>query len=90
MLVLRTDADDLLHHLHRVGVLSVETCDESVGLACLHHHHAKVVALEHLVVGFLESVAFALALLSEDTGVTLPALLLRGMAQIDNLDAFER
>ena len=57
--------------------------------ACLDHHHTEVVALEHLIVGLLEGVAVALALLGEDAGITLAALLLGGMAQIDNLDTFK-
>ncbi len=87
MLELGTDADDLLDDLDRIGILGVETGDEGVGLARLDHHHAEVVALEHLVVGLLEGVALALALLGQDAGVALATLLLGGMAQVDNLDA---
>ena len=89
VLVLRTDADDLLDHLDGIGILGVETSNEGVGLASLDHHHAEVVALEHLVVGFLEGVALTLALLGQDVGVALTAFLLRGVAQVDNLYAVD-
>ena len=89
MLVFRTDTDDLINYLDGIRVFGVETCDECIGLACLYHHHAKVVALEHLVISLLEGVAFTLTLLCEDAGITLTAFLLGGMAQIDNLNSFK-
>ena len=84
-----TDADDLVDHLDGVGVLGVKTRDEGIGLARLHHHHAEVVTLEHLVVSLLEGVAVALAFLSQDAGIALTTLLFAGMAQVDNLDALQ-
>ena len=85
----RAHADDLLHHLQRVGVFRVKAGDEGIGIAGLHHHHAKVVALKHLVVGFLEGVAVTLALLGEDTGIALTALGLAVVAQVHDLYALQ-
>ena len=89
VLVLRPYADDLFHHLHRVRVLRVQSGDEGVGLARLHHHHAEVVALEHLVVGLLKGVSLALPFAGQYAGVALAALLLRWVAQVDYLYAVE-
>ncbi len=89
-LVVRTDADDLLCHFYSVGVLGVETCYEGVCLPRLHHHHAEIVALEHLVVGFLEGVALALALGCQQLCEVFAASALPVVAQVDNLYAVER
>ena len=50
-LVLGSYADNLLGNFDSVTIFGVQTCDEGVGFACLHHHHTEVVALEHLVLG---------------------------------------
>ena len=59
VLEFRTDADYFFGHLDGVAVLGVQSGDESVGLTGFHHHHAEVVALEHLVVGLFVGDAFA-------------------------------
>ena len=87
--VLRTDADDLLGHLYRVAVFSVESRNEGISLPRLHHHHAEVVAFEHLVVGLLEGVAVACALLREDVSVAFASFLLVGVAQVDDFQSLD-
>ena len=89
MFVFGTDADYFLGHLDGVAVLSVEAGDESVRFARLHHHHAEVVALKHLVVGFFVSSAFAGTLLCQDAGIAFAAGSFVGVAQVDNLNAFQ-
>ena len=90
VLVWRTYAHNLGSGLDGIGELGVHARDESVSLAGLYHHHAEVVALEHLVVGLLEGVSVALALLGEDARILLAAVVLAVMAEIDNFDAFKR
>ena len=89
VIVFGTDANDFLDHLDGVRIFGVKTCDVSIGIACLNHHHTEIVALEHLVVGLLEGVAVALALVGENHGIALTTLLLGGMAQVDNLDTVD-
>ena len=86
VLVLRTDANHFVHYLDGVGILGIESCQESICLTSLYHHHAEVVAFKHFIVGLLEGIAFALTFLSQDTGIALAALLFRRMAQVDNLN----
>ncbi len=76
-------------HLDGVAVLGVQSGDESVGLTGFHHHHAEVVALEHLVVGLFVGDAFAGALFGKDTCVTFAAFRFVGMAQVYDFNAFE-
>ena len=90
VLELRTDTNDLVDNFDGVRILSVETGDEGVSFARLDHHHTKIVALEHLVVSLLIGVTLALALLSQDASITLTTFLLRWVAQVYNLDAFQR
>ena len=85
-LELRLYANHLVHYLQRVAIACVETGDEGIGLARLHHHHSEVVALIHLVTCLLQRVALALALLSEDLGIAMTAVVLRRMAQVHHLD----
>ena len=82
-------ADNLLGNLDGIGILCIKTCHESIGIACLDHHHAEVVALEHLVIGLLECITLALTLVGKDMCITLAALALIRMTQVDNLDAFK-
>src|SRR5574344_1938692 len=89
MLVFRTDANYLFCHLDSVAVFGIETREESISLASLHHHHTEVVAFKHLIVSLLEGVSVALAFLGQDTCITLAALLLVRMTQVDNLDTVE-
>ena len=89
VLVLRTDSNHLVYYLDCIRVFGVQTCDESVGIARLYHHHTKVVALKHLIVSLLESIAVALTLLCQYAGITFAALLLIGMTQVHNLDAIQ-
>ena len=83
------DANHFLGHLNGVGIFRVKTGDESVGIARLHHHHAEVVALVHLVDGFLQRVALALLLLRQDFGIALTALRLTVVAKIEHLNTVE-
>ena len=80
VLELRTNADDFFDNLYSIRILRIQASNESIGLTCLDHHHTKVIALEHLVIGLLESVTFTLALLGQDTCIALTALLLARMA----------
>ena len=85
-----TDTDDLVDNLDGVRVLGIKTSDIGIGLTRFDHHHAKIVALEHLIVSLLEGITLTLVLFRQDAGVTFTALLLRRMAQVNNLDAFKR
>ena len=58
-------------------------------LAGLNHHHTEIVALKHLVVGFLESVALTLALLGKYACIAFTAVVLVVVAQIYYLNAVE-
>ena len=89
VLEFRTDADYFFGHLDGVAVLGVQSGDESVGLTGFHHHHAEVVAFEHLVVGLFVGDAFAGALFGKDTCVTFAAFRFVGMAQVYDFNAFE-
>ena len=66
-------AHHFLCHLDGVAVFCVGAGDKCVGFAGFHHHHTEVVALEHLIIGFLECVAFAGALGGKYLGVALAA-----------------
>ena len=89
MAVLGLYADYLLCHFYCVGEFCVDAGYECVGIAGLDHHHAEVVALEHLVVSLFECISVALALLCQYTGVTLAASHLAVVAQIDYLNTCE-
>ena len=89
VIVFRTYADNLFGHLDGVRIFCIQTGYESVGLAGLNHHHTEVVALEHLVVGFVDGVSLALTLFGEHTGIALAAFGLIVVTQIDNLYAVE-
>ena len=89
MLVLRTDADNLVNNLDGIGILGVQTRNKSISLACLDHHHAEIVTLEHLIVSFLESVSVTLTFFGKDTSITLTTFLFIGVTQINNLDTIE-
>ena len=82
-------ADDFFGHLDGIAVFGVQSGDESVGFACLYHHHTEVVAFEHLVVGFFVGDTFACAFFGQDTCIAFAARRFVGMAQVDNLDTFQ-
>ena len=89
MLEFRTDANNFFDNLHRIRVLSIETRNVGIGLTSLNHHHTKVVAFEHLIVRLLDSIALTLSFLCQYAGIAFTTLLLRRMAQVDNLDAID-
>ena len=89
MVVFRLYADYFFGDLDCIGIFGVHARDECVRFASLHHHHAEVVALEHLVVGFFVGNAFAGTLFGKDTCITLAAFRFVRMAQVYDFDAFE-
>ena len=84
-----TDAYDFLCHLDGGGGSGVKTCDEGISLASLDHHHAKIVAVEHLVVCLFECVTLALALLCENLCIAFAAFSLVVVTEVDDLDAIK-
>ena len=90
VVVFWSDADDLLGHLDSIGELGVYTRDEGVCLTCLHHHHAEVVALEHLIVCLLEVIALAAAFVGQYLSITLAAFALTVVTEVHYLDALQR
>ena len=89
VLVLRADADDFFGHLDGIAVFGVQSGDECVGFAGFHHHHAEIVAFEHLVVGLFIGNAFAGAFFGEDACIAFAAFRFVGVAQVYDFDAFE-
>ena len=87
--VLRTYAYDILCSLQGRGKLGIYASDESIGIARLHHHHAEVVAVKHLVVGLLEVVALTLSLVGKHLCVALAGLVQVVMTQVYYLYSFE-
>ena len=81
--------NNLACHLEGVRVFGVKTRDECIGLASLYHHHAKVVALVHLVLSLLGGIALALHFLGKDLRIAVAALVLGVVAQIEYFDAVE-
>ena len=68
-IILFAYADNLLGYLDGVRVFSIQTCDESVGITSLNHHHTEVVALVHLIVSLLKGIALTSTLLCKMLGV---------------------
>ena len=89
MVVFRLYADDFFGNLDGVGVFGIHTRDECVRFASLYHHHAEIVTLEHLVVGFLECITFAGFLLGQYLGITFAAFSFAVVAQVNDFDAFQ-
>ena len=89
MVVFRLYADDFFGDLDRIGIFGVHARDECVRFASLYHHHAEVVALEHLVVGLFECITFAGFLLGQYLGITFAAFGFAVVAQVDDFDAFQ-
>ena len=89
MVVLRTDADNLLGTLDSVRELGIYACDECVSVACLNHHHTEVVTLEHLVVCLLEGVTLTLELVRENLSITLTTVTLTVMTEVYDLNAIK-
>ena len=89
MLILRTDADYFLGSLDGVRELGIDTCDEGICFACLDHHHAEVVTLEHLIVCLFEVISLAATLFCQQLCITLTTFTLVVMTQIYYLDAFK-
>ena len=58
--------NNLFCHLNGVRILCIEAGNEGVGIAGLNHHHTKIVAFEHLVVGLFKGVSLALALVGKN------------------------
>ena len=90
MIILRTYANNLSGSLDSVRELGIYARDESVSLTRLYHHHAEVVALEHLIVGLFEVVTLTATFLGQQLCITLTTLTLVVMTQVDNLYAFKR
>ena len=74
--ILLADANHFFSHLDGVRVFRVKTSDECVSITRLHHHHAEVVTLVHLVVCLLEGIALTCTLLGKVLGVSGAASLL--------------
>ena len=89
MRIRRTDADDLLCHLGHFGIAAVNACHESIGVACLDHHHTECVAVDHLFASLCIRHAFAGFLLGQYLGVTMAAFRFAVVAKVDDLDTFE-
>ena len=89
VLVARTYADDLFRHLDGIAVFGVQSGNESIRLSSFHHHHAEVVALKHLVVGFFVGYSFTGTLFGKNAGIAFAASGLIGMAQVHNFNAFQ-
>ena len=89
MVVPLADANNLACHLKGVRVFGVKTCDEGISFACFHHHHAKVVALIHLVLSFLRSVALTFHLLGKELCIAVATFVLRVVAQVQDFDAIK-
>lgn len=49
-------AYDLIGHLDSVAIFGIHTGNKGISIACLHHHHAEIVALVHFINGLLERV----------------------------------
>ena len=82
-------ADNVFGNLDSVAVTGVNACDKGIGVAGFYHHHTKVVAVEHLVVGLLESHTLTLAFFGEDFGVTFAAVGFAVGTEVDDFDAVE-
>ena len=48
--IFRLDAYHFFCYFDGIGIFGIQTGDKCIGFSCFHHHHAEVVALEHLVV----------------------------------------
>ena len=81
----RTDANHVLRGLHRVGILGVHACNQRIGLARFHHHHAEVVAFVHLFVCLVIRYPLAAFLRSQRLRVAYAAAFFAVVAQVDNL-----
>lgn len=62
--------------------------EECVSIAELHHHHAEIVAVKHLLESLGIGDTLTLAALHEVGGVTFATLGLAVVAQVDDLHAF--
>ncbi len=84
-----TNTDHLFGNGDGVGIFTEYPCDHGIGVACLHHHHAEIVALKHLLCCLVKGHPLSSALLCENFGITQTTFLLTVVPQVDNLDPFE-
>ncbi len=83
------DADDLFCYLHRVAAAGIGACDEGIGLAGLDHHHAKVVAVIHLLPCLKQIDAVALVFLGKHARKAVATRRLAVVTRIDDGDALD-
>ena len=89
MFVFGLDADDFFGNFDGVGILGVQTGYECIGFSCLYHHHAEVVAFEHLIVCLLIICSFTGTFLAQDACIAFAAFCFTVMTQVDDFDAFQ-
>ena len=82
-------ANHLLGNLDGVRELCIEACHKSIGITCLNHHHTKIIALEHLVIGLLYGITLTLTLCCQNLGITLATIALVRVTQIHNLNTIK-
>ena len=89
MVITLAYADYFVGHLNRVGIFRVKAGDESVCFARLHHHHAEIVSLVHLIDSLLQGVALALHLFREYLGVAAASVGLVVISEVEDFDVAE-
>ena len=67
------DTDNLTGNLTCRIICGTCSGDESIGIACFHHHHTEIVAVKHLIKGAFKVFALTLTFGGEHISVTLTA-----------------
>lgn len=84
-----TDAYDVTCDGGDGCVVGVGAGDECVRVSAFHHHHAEIVASEHLFVCVLKGIAFAGEFGGQGFRILFPAGFLVRMARIDDFHSIE-
>ena len=83
------DANHLFRNIGGLLVLAEDTGDHGVGLTSFDHHHAEVVAFEHLFGCLLEGHPLTISFFCEQRCIVHATWLFTVVPQVDDLDSFQ-
>ena len=83
------DADYLFGYGCSVGILAENAGDHGIGFACFHHHHAEIVAFEHLLGSFFQRHPLSVPFFGKDLCISHAAFFFPVVPQVHNLYSFE-